>query len=883
MLNHLPDSYVLTCLCVCVQKERQRTQNVVDACKAELSERFRCMLTNDFTDHDHCFCRHHDDLALPVGRKHFDQHVQINGAQLKKTRSDETLSASDRSGKRRRKRDFYASRKAAMEQIRGWAVAGNAEPFEAKSYQADCAREFAEHDIERVARVSSMETSNLKVNTKTALLLPNADVHYSTTKWNCQRKSPVFGSPSGVGESRQVAFNVTNISQAPSHSPLSPQCSQRQHCNVQDTCVNHHIHAMSPLSHKTVYPSACQAGSLDRATPLRGILRSRTKSPKQDVAQLSSAKLENPNLAKWGLQTVESYGISLGVREDPLSFPTVNTKPQLLNKPQHTNLFLTEMESQNRGHLRMKSGSADSLFGTPTTALPPESRSQCNSAEHLLDASIPLAHGTDNSCFVAVSRPFSQEGMGFNTKFVSRGNTEDMINHTRQSFPLCADTLNNASSLTMTEEEKVDNVCSRYCTDCLLPSQITIHSGSCSQSFDQSRSYRPFHRYAAVHSGQHKCSASMNVTSTNGRPLSAEIMNLPAVIRCPSQNLVDNLRGCQSSKDTGVFEKSNPYLECTLRGDLPACVHPPSMPIQSQLTLSKFNSHQWANPRSQSKSPTNMLTTVHSSLMICSEGNIINSHKSTDFTGTHHPEQKTVVASHSSMNNAQVGQSVEKLQHNPGIISSCQSDICCSSTMPDLWSALNTVSSPEVSKEDSTCSSNHDSGYGSHQTHDNPYYHMDNAGGGGTISNAETLLVSSHHNLPLIRQDEHITQSTTDKLPYLPDTGNSCLPSKGVGLSPHSAHSHKLGQYTIHRNGFERSTQQMGYQDGSADTRSPQWTGDNHRRHYWYQRVLETTQELSAGETLYTDNTSPSDKLYNRYGYVSDGLVRYNPLHGSDV
>ena len=79
-------------------------------------------LTDKLASYGHCLNHHHDDSALPPRNLFTDfPHSALGIGRLVRSRSDETLSASDYSGKFR-KRDFYASRQAAMQQIRGWEL-----------------------------------------------------------------------------------------------------------------------------------------------------------------------------------------------------------------------------------------------------------------------------------------------------------------------------------------------------------------------------------------------------------------------------------------------------------------------------------------------------------------------------------------------------------------------------------------------------------------------------------------------------------------------------------------------------------------------------------------------------------------------------------------
>ena len=80
-------------------------------------------LDSKLSTYGHCLDHHHDDSALPNKNVFTDVH-QMESGRLFKSRSDETLSQSDCSGKFRKK-SFYESRQAAMHQIRGWQLPQN--------------------------------------------------------------------------------------------------------------------------------------------------------------------------------------------------------------------------------------------------------------------------------------------------------------------------------------------------------------------------------------------------------------------------------------------------------------------------------------------------------------------------------------------------------------------------------------------------------------------------------------------------------------------------------------------------------------------------------------------------------------------------------------
>ncbi|KAK3585537.1 hypothetical protein CHS0354_022945 [Potamilus streckersoni] len=79
------------------------------------------LLEAKLAGYGHCLNHHHDDSALPNDNIFQNIHETENG-RLFKSRSDETLSQSDNHSGRFRKREFYESRQAAMQQIRAWQV-----------------------------------------------------------------------------------------------------------------------------------------------------------------------------------------------------------------------------------------------------------------------------------------------------------------------------------------------------------------------------------------------------------------------------------------------------------------------------------------------------------------------------------------------------------------------------------------------------------------------------------------------------------------------------------------------------------------------------------------------------------------------------------------
>ena len=118
-----------------LEQERHHTQYVVESYGEGLQGQIQGWLEDRLASYGHCLDHHHDDSALPPRHIFTDIHLGPDGGRLFRSRSDETLSVSDCSGKGR-KRQFYESRKAAMEQIRGWKVptSGNKDSTRPVSY-----------------------------------------------------------------------------------------------------------------------------------------------------------------------------------------------------------------------------------------------------------------------------------------------------------------------------------------------------------------------------------------------------------------------------------------------------------------------------------------------------------------------------------------------------------------------------------------------------------------------------------------------------------------------------------------------------------------------------------------------------------------------------
>ncbi|KAL5010629.1 hypothetical protein ScPMuIL_012934 [Solemya velum] len=99
----------------------QARENLLNQYNKDIRTNVEEWLEEKMAVQGHCLNHHHDDSALPNNDVFTDIHENVQG-RLFRTRSDETLSQSDNHSTRFRKKKFYESRQAAMQQIRGWQV-----------------------------------------------------------------------------------------------------------------------------------------------------------------------------------------------------------------------------------------------------------------------------------------------------------------------------------------------------------------------------------------------------------------------------------------------------------------------------------------------------------------------------------------------------------------------------------------------------------------------------------------------------------------------------------------------------------------------------------------------------------------------------------------
>ncbi|KAL3881636.1 hypothetical protein ACJMK2_028049 [Sinanodonta woodiana] len=105
----------------CKKRLHEYHSNVYVPYSENMKMEMQDLLEAKLAGYGHCLNHHHDDSALPNDNIFQNIHETENG-RLFKSRSDETLSQSDNHSGRFRKKEFYESRQAAMQQIRAWQV-----------------------------------------------------------------------------------------------------------------------------------------------------------------------------------------------------------------------------------------------------------------------------------------------------------------------------------------------------------------------------------------------------------------------------------------------------------------------------------------------------------------------------------------------------------------------------------------------------------------------------------------------------------------------------------------------------------------------------------------------------------------------------------------
>ena len=204
---------------MCRNRITQRMESGVYTQQDNMKQQIQDWLEQRLEDYGHCLNHHHDDSALPS--ENIFTHIQetANG-RLFKSRSDETLSQSDNHSGHFRKKDFYESRQAAMQQIRAWQV---------PQYSRD----------RNKVRIQQKHSQNSLVH---------REQHNQRQKWQQEHSSQqnVYNSQQNVHNSQQ---SVHTVHQRTPHLPVEAKVEIRNSAN------------RTPNPHKTPDPQLLNGAS----------------------------------------------------------------------------------------------------------------------------------------------------------------------------------------------------------------------------------------------------------------------------------------------------------------------------------------------------------------------------------------------------------------------------------------------------------------------------------------------------------------------------------------------------------------------------------------------------------------------------------------------
>ncbi|XP_071112789.1 uncharacterized protein [Haliotis cracherodii] len=220
--------------------ERKDTRHMFN----QYNEQIQTWLDSKLASYGHCLNHHHDDSALPPRTMFTDFHENENG-RLFRSRSDETLSVSDYSGKYRKK-DFYESRHEAMQLIRAWQV---------PSYRQSARRR---------------ERNNNTINNN--VTVTKAEIHGKMDRIADGASPKYEGSPN-----RQMMGHYQNMISPSANSPIDVSAIKRETGNQGA------IPKRLPHSHSWQHPVSQSKPELSRSREVspqvHGASRSREGSP----------------------------------------------------------------------------------------------------------------------------------------------------------------------------------------------------------------------------------------------------------------------------------------------------------------------------------------------------------------------------------------------------------------------------------------------------------------------------------------------------------------------------------------------------------------------------------------------------------------------------
>ena len=278
-----------------LQRDRQYAQQVLDTHGDDLQGQVHGWLEDRLASYGHCLDHHHDDSALPPNHIFTDMHVGPSGGRLFRSRSDETLSASDHSGKGR-KQQFYESRKAAMEQIRGWKV-----PVKGKdsaSRRRERGRSTENLHKRGEARGGREQGRGNLAGSAGNMVTVAAEVHRSSDRLEDRGGTQHDGHEGGDAPARQngQGGRHTPNSAGPSIRsaqlyPPRPQAGQAgpNHSQTQVWQAGSHGNLSSPHSEN---PYASTTARSSQNSPRRSILRGRAEDPSVHERSRSSTRVQ---------------------------------------------------------------------------------------------------------------------------------------------------------------------------------------------------------------------------------------------------------------------------------------------------------------------------------------------------------------------------------------------------------------------------------------------------------------------------------------------------------------------------------------------------------------------------------------------------------------
>lgn len=226
-----------------LQEEKQESQAKFNEAHTSMKEEFEYWLNDRLASYGHCLDNHHDDSALPPRNLFFDFGAT---GRLIRSKSDETLSASDYSGKFRKK-DFYTSRQAAMQHIRSWDVA------DSDSFSNFDRSRRKERNNNSIANSSNVFTRAL-VQTKENIQNIENDKNFITSSGNLTTHVSNTEKASTMGRSGKLPWKQTIFKTTPEKDYISKGSSRVTFSKDQQKYLEQSHHHSLSSSHSQVSP-----------------------------------------------------------------------------------------------------------------------------------------------------------------------------------------------------------------------------------------------------------------------------------------------------------------------------------------------------------------------------------------------------------------------------------------------------------------------------------------------------------------------------------------------------------------------------------------------------------------------------------------------------